>query len=346
MYKTSVLHLQPRQMTIDMAVLGGLRDRTMSNTLTTTACTSPTASEADVDELAALVSQQRLRDDDGLTREERAFFDRVVSECTSLRAAMDAGGIGTSASQGTSQVAASKGDSSPARAESRLDDTEQTMSTTSTWHDEIDSLEYIDGVDDHDPLIPGTSSACPAAAVSSTKTGQQRDSDDIKAHLDKLARIAGQLSHRHADFNPKRDRASINKMRSQMKELLRRVNEIEKKVGSGDVRGEVRQLMRTLEEMKCALGEGPAPKSSAAIPILTMHNKTPFWNEHNQVYQLDFGGRVTQESAKNFQVEMDGKQVLQFGRIEGGAYTLDFRRPFSAAQAFAVALASITQRLK
>lgn len=57
-------------------------------------------------------------------------------------------------------------------------------------------------------------------------------------------------------------------------------------VGSGDVRGEVRQLMRTLEEMKCALGEGPAPKSSAAIPILTMHNKTPFWNEHNQVYQV------------------------------------------------------------
>lgn len=43
----------------------------------------------------------------------------------------------------TLKVAASKGDSSPARAESRLDDTEQTMSTTSTWHDEIDSLEYI-----------------------------------------------------------------------------------------------------------------------------------------------------------------------------------------------------------
>uniref|UniRef100_A0A0N4VZ56 Tub domain-containing protein n=1 Tax=Haemonchus placei TaxID=6290 RepID=A0A0N4VZ56_HAEPC len=154
---------------------------------------------------------------------------------------------------------------------------------------------------------PGTSSAVTSvssiqSSSTAVKTGQQRDSDDIKAHLDKLARIAGQLSHRHADFNPKRDRASINKMRSQMKELLRRVNEIEKKVGSGDVRGEVRQLMRTLEEMKCALGEGPAPKSTSATPILTMHNKTPFWNEHNQVYQLDFGGRVTQESAKNFQV--------------------------------------------
>lgn len=96
-----------------------------------------------------------------------------------------------------------------------------------------------------------------------------------------------------------------------------------------------------------------------------MQNKAPFWNEQSQVYQLDFGGRVTQESAKNFQVELDDVQVMQFGRIEAGAYTLDFQvhllqfkgcvsqkewwivqAPFSASQAFAVALASITQRLK
>lgn len=35
----------------------------------------------------------------------------------------------------------------------------------------------------------------------------------------------------------------------------------------------------------------------------------PMWNENSQVYQLDFGGRVTQESAKNFQIEFRGKQV-------------------------------------
>ncbi|XP_013385175.1 tubby-related protein 4 isoform X2 [Lingula anatina] len=77
-----------------------------------------------------------------------------------------------------------------------------------------------------------------------------------------------------------------------------------------------------------------------------MHNKAPIWNEANQVYQLDFGGRVTQESAKNFQIEWRGKQVMQFGRIDVHAYTLDFQHPFSAIQAFAVALANVTQRLK
>ena len=36
----------------------------------------------------------------------------------------------------------------------------------------------------------------------------------------------------------------------------------------------------------------------------SQHLKNPF-----KVYQLDFGGRVTQESAKNFQIEYLGKQV-------------------------------------
>lgn len=40
-----------------------------------------------------------------------------------------------------------------------------------------------------------------------------------------------------------------------------------------------------------------------------MHNRAPMWNENSQVYQLDFGGRVTQESAKNFQIEFRGQQV-------------------------------------
>ncbi|XP_052088596.1 tubby-related protein 4-like [Mytilus californianus] len=86
--------------------------------------------------------------------------------------------------------------------------------------------------------------------------------------------------------------------------------------------------------------------SQEGLPQFVMHNKAPMWNENSQVYQLDFGGRVTQESAKNFQIEFRGKQVMQFGRIDSNAYTLDFQYPFTALQAFAVALANVTQRLK
>ena len=49
-----------------------------------------------------------------------------------------------------------------------------------------------------------------------------------------------------------------------------------------------------------------------------MHNKAPLWNENSQVYQLDFGGRVTQESAKNFQIELQGKQVCIASGLEIG----------------------------
>lgn len=98
------------------------------------------------------------------------------------------------------------------------------------------------------------------------------------------------------------------------------------------------------------LGTSPSPSPrlprARVHPELVMHNKAPLWNEGSQVYQLDFGGRVTQESAKNFQIEYQGKQVMQFGRIDANAYTLDFQYPLTAIQAFSVALANVTQRLK
>ncbi|XP_047526052.1 tubby-related protein 4 isoform X2 [Pieris napi] len=106
------------------------------------------------------------------------------------------------------------------------------------------------------------------------------------------------------------------------------------------------QKAQLRNKIKRAGGNIPASNDRSARRQLVMHNKAPMWNENSQVYQLDFGGRVTQESAKNFQIEYHGKQVMQFGRIDGNAYTLDFQYPFSALQAFAVALANVTQRLK
>lgn len=42
---------------------------------------------------------------------------------------------------------------------------------------------------------------------------------------------------------------------------------------------------------------------------LRLKNRPPLWNELSQVYQLDFGGRVTQESAKNLQIDYEGNLV-------------------------------------
>ncbi|XP_062042973.1 tubby-related protein 4 [Lepus europaeus] len=121
--------------------------------------------------------------------------------------------------------------------------------------------------------------------------------------------------------------------------------------GQGGKKGwKSKRSLRTaseLEEFKCRkASEKEDGRLGSQGFVYVMANKQPLWNEATQVYQLDFGGRVTQESAKNFQIELEGRQVMQFGRIDGNAYILDFQYPFSAVQAFAVALANVTQRLK
>jgi hypothetical protein len=43
--------------------------------------------------------------------------------------------------------------------------------------------------------------------------------------------------------------------------------------------------------------------------LIELHNKTPVWNDDTQSYVLNFHGRVTQASVKNFQIvhDSDGK---------------------------------------
>lgn len=46
--------------------------------------------------------------------------------------------------------------------------------------------------------------------------------------------------------------------------------------------------------------------------LLELHNKTPVWNEETQSYVLNFHGRVTQASVKNFQIVHDDDRKYQF----------------------------------
>ena len=50
--------------------------------------------------------------------------------------------------------------------------------------------------------------------------------------------------------------------------------------------------------------------------LIELHNKTPVWNEETQSYVLNFHGRVTQASVKNFQIvhDSDGKSNFGFSR--------------------------------
>ncbi|XP_017556137.1 tubby protein homolog isoform X3 [Pygocentrus nattereri] len=82
--------------------------------------------------------------------------------------------------------------------------------------------------------------------------------------------------------------------------------------------------------------------------VIELHNKTPVWNDDTQSYVLNFHGRVTQASVKNFQIIHDNDPdyiVMQFGRVAEDVFTMDFNYPMCALQAFAIALSSFDSKL-
>ncbi|XP_051530341.1 tubby protein homolog isoform X1 [Myxocyprinus asiaticus] len=82
--------------------------------------------------------------------------------------------------------------------------------------------------------------------------------------------------------------------------------------------------------------------------LVTLVNKSPSWNEQTQSYVLNFHGRVTQASVKNFQiVHPDNVDyiVMQFGRVAEDVFSMDYSFPMCALQAFAITLSSFDGKL-
>lgn len=88
---------------------------------------------------------------------------------------------------------------------------------------------------------------------------------------------------------------------------------------------------------------------------LVLRNKAPRWHEQLQCWCLNFHGRVTVASVKNFQLvaspengvggpEHD-KVILQFGKVGKDVFTMDYRYPISAFQAFAICLSSFDTKI-
>lgn len=112
-----------------------------------------------------------------------------------------------------------------------------------------------------------------------------------------------------------------------------------------------------------SLGDNDESKD---LPLI-LRNKAPRWHEQLQCWCLNFKGRVTVASVKNFQLvaaaqpssagaptpsqpapaqpsEHD-KVILQFGKVAKDMFTMDYRYPLSAFQAFAICLSSFDTKL-
>ncbi|KAM7478923.1 hypothetical protein LguiA_027136 [Lonicera macranthoides] len=108
----------------------------------------------------------------------------------------------------------------------------------------------------------------------------------------------------------------------------------------------------------CTEGE-----DSKAKPLV-LKNKAPRWHEQLQCWCLNFRGRVTVASVKNFQLIAGSqpatvapnatqpapppdhdKVILQFGKVGKDMFTMDYRYPLSAFQAFAICLSSFDTKL-
>ncbi|CAN8300548.1 unnamed protein product [Cochlearia groenlandica] len=93
---------------------------------------------------------------------------------------------------------------------------------------------------------------------------------------------------------------------------------------------------------------------------LILRNKTPRWHEQLRCWCLNFHGRVTVASVKNFQLVATTAEgaamgmspetpseriILQFGKVGKDMFTMDYGYPISAFQAFAICLSSFETRI-
>ena len=104
----------------------------------------------------------------------------------------------------------------------------------------------------------------------------------------------------------------------------------------------------------------PDPSTSTGDELLTrirdrncrdtvyLINKPPRWHEQVGAYVLNFNGRVTMASVKNFQLvdpEEQNTVVLQFGRVGKDEFTMDMHHPITPLQAFGVTLSSFDSKI-
>ncbi|CAK8572846.1 unnamed protein product [Lathyrus sativus] len=97
------------------------------------------------------------------------------------------------------------------------------------------------------------------------------------------------------------------------------------------------------------------PLTSQDEGMLVLRNKAPRWHEQLQCWCLNFNGRVTVASVKNFQLvaspnngvseQAQENVILQFGKVGKDVFTMDYQYPISAFEAFAICLSSFDTKI-
>jgi hypothetical protein len=174
--------------------------------------------------------------------------------------------------------------------------------------------------DDLISLIPSSSGSMSSSSSSLSSSVHSMSSDDsanedfsfldqaLRAKLFKRSSKLSSSAREFGELDGKRVAAASSTSRRLGVDLLRRAN---KKIDGGlgpaheqsrpkrrRRRRQLRNKRSICQNANCCCGRE-----------LKMSNRPPVWNEFSQVYQLDFGGRVTQESAKNLQIDYDGSLV-------------------------------------
>jgi len=82
--------------------------------------------------------------------------------------------------------------------------------------------------------------------------------------------------------------------------------------------------------------------------IIMLTSKDAEWDKELKSYVLNYHGRASQASVKNFQLCHHSNPdhiIMQLGKIDKDIFNLDFRYPLSALQAFGIALSSFDCKL-
>jgi len=108
---------------------------------------------------------------------------------------------------------------------------------------------------------------------------------------------------------------------------------------------ETNSIVKSDEEMLTCLKNKMKP---FVQDMMIYQNKTPQWSHELGAYVLNFNGRVTMPSVKNFQLAETSNGngfVLQFGRTEKEEFIMDLQWPMTPFQAFGITLSSFDSKI-